>query len=602
MAQPSMPESVVTRAPQPSRLSTLPWGALIGKHTILLITLVLTIYPTSMLVWGSFSSAPPGAPAEFTLDNYVRALTEPFTYRVLVTSLVITTLKTVVSLILGVFLAWVVARSDTPLRNLIEVLAPLPYFAPGLLTAIGWAMLGNPTNGSLNLAFRAIFGVETPLLNIYSMGGIIFVMAAHSASFVYLMMVGTFRTLDLAMEEASRTSGANGRVTFRRVTLPLVAPTLGGVALLGFISGLESFEVPQILGTPAGIFVFTNQMYYYIRGYTPARYGDAMALGIVLTVLTLVLVVIQWKLLAGRDYTTITGKGYRPQPVRLGRWGWPVTLLALGWFGLTFFLPFGQIVYASLFQVFGLFSPELFTLNNYTRLLNDPLVQRGFRNTVIGSASAALICMILCSLIAYVRTRTRFWGNWLLELSTWLPWTLPGIVLGLAMLWAYIRIPGPIVLYGTLGIMMIAWITKGLPLGVRQMNGAMMQLGKELEESSRVHGGSWLRTYRRIVLPLLRPGFVAGWFLLAIIFARELSTSVLLYSFGNEVLAVLILGYWETGRGPLVASLSTMMLAFMATLVVLEMLVRPRPPKERTQPSQQPVASAPPHPANVPVT
>src|SRR5712692_1586039 len=247
-------------------------GAL-APWVLLVVVGALVLYPTYMLLYGSLWSARPGFPGHFTLEHYVATATSPDTYKVLLNSVLVVGGKTIFATAIAVYLAWLVTRTDVPFRTLIEIVAPLPFFVPGLLTAIGWAMLANPSNGTLNQLIAGALGLAEGPFNVYSYGGIIFVMALHSAAFVYLLIVAAFRNLDASLEESARLSGADGRTVFRAVTLPLVLPALSGAVILTFISGLEAFETPVVLGTPARIFLFTNEIHYAMTVSVPANIG-----------------------------------------------------------------------------------------------------------------------------------------------------------------------------------------------------------------------------------------------------------------------------------------------------------------------------------------
>jgi len=548
-----------------------PTGGTLACGALLLGVGALVLYPTYMLLYGSLWSARPGFPGHFTLAHYVATATDPQTYQVLLTSLLVVAAETLLATAIAVYLAWLVTRTNVPYRPLIEVVAPLAFFVPGLLTAIGWAILANPRNGSLNQLIAAVLRLEEGPIDIYSYGGIVFVMALHSAAFVYLLVVPAFRNLDASLEEGAHMSGAGSWQAFWRITLPLLLPALSGAMLLAFIAGLEAFETPVILGTPARIFLFTNEIHYAMTVSVPPNVGRAMTLGVWLVVLTLLLVALQWRLLGRRAFTTVTGKGYRPQVMDLGAWRWPAFGLFLVYALLAVGLPIGQIFATSFFRVFGLFSWDLFTLDNYRQVLTDPLLGRAARNTLFVAGAAATLVVLLSGGVAYVVVRTRFAGRRVLELLSWLPWTLPGIVLSLAMLWAYIRVPG---LYGTVLILLVAYVTHGLPIGTRILAGTMAQYSADLEESARMSGASWWTTFRRVVLTLLRPSLVAAWLLLASIFVRTLSLPVMLTVPGNEVLSVLTLSYWDQGQGAKVAVIAMLTLGLLVLLTLADVAAR----------------------------
>ena len=523
----------------------------------------LSLYPVVMLLFGSVRDAAPGEVASFTWTAYREAYTDSATYRVLFNSLVISAIKTTFAVILGVFFAWVITRTNTPYPRLLETFVTLPFFVPPILTAIAWAMLANPTVGIINKFFMLFFGLHRPLFNIYSYGGIIWHMTHYSAAFVFLLVVGAFRAADPALEEASRASGASGLKTFFRVTLPLMAPAIMGAGLLAFIRGLEAFESAFFFGLPAKIFVFTTEIYTALTQRMPADYPRAMALAVPLMGITFTGVFIQRRIMAGKTYFTITGKGYQPRPVDLGVWRWVTFGLCVAYFFVALVLPVSQLLLSSFFTMFGLYDFKLLTLDNYRQVFSDLLFWRALKNSLMLAAGGAVLCMLLSAVIAYIIFRTKFWGKGALDFLSWVPWSLPGMVLALGLLWAYILLPGPIVLYGTIWILLIAYLTIGLPIGVRSMSGTMVQISEDLEESSSVCGANWWQTFVKIYLALLRPGFAAGALLLFFIFLRELSASVLLYSPGNEVLSVTILKYWEAGRSEVVSVIALVMLGIV---------------------------------------
>jgi iron(III) transport system permease protein len=532
-------------------------------NSTLLMVGFFTLYPIVMLLFGSMRDAPPGEAASFTLAAYREAYANASTYRVLLNSFLIASVKTVFAVILGVFFAWVVTRTNTPYARVLETLIALPFFVPPILTAMAWAMLGNPTAGSINKFFMVLFGLDRPLFNVYSYAGIIWHMTHYSTAFVFLLIVGAFRATDPALEEASRAAGASGIKTFFRVTLPLIGPAILGAGLLAFIRGLEAFESALFFGLPARIFVFTTEIYSALTHRTPANYPRAMALAALLMAITFACVLIQRRVMAGKKYYTITGKGYRPRPVDLGIWKWLTFTVCVAYFLVALALPVSQLLLSSFFTIFGLYDLNLLTLDNYRQAFSDLLFWRSLKNSLFLAAGGAVLCMLISALIAYIIFRTKFWGKAALDFLSWVPWSLPGMVLALGLLWAFTLLPVPIVVYGTLWTLLIAYLIIGLPVGVRSMSGTIVQISEELEESSRACGANWWQTFVKIYLALLRPGFTAGVFLLFFILLREVSASVLLYSPGNEVLSVAILKYWEAGRSEVVSVIALVMLGIV---------------------------------------
>jgi iron(III) transport system permease protein len=292
----------------------------------------------------------------------------------------------------------------------------------------------------------------------------------------------------------------------------------------------------------------------------------------IIVVITAVIVWLQYRHTGRRSFAVVTGRGYQPRRIRLGRWR-PLALSVVALYALlSVVLPIGQLIVSSLMPVFGRYALDAFTVRNYQMMLDDPIFLRTLGNTFVLAIGGGLLCMVLSTLVAYVVVRTRFRFRAAIDFIAWMPWAIPGLVLSLAMLWAYVRVPGPLG-YGTLGVLVLASVTMGLPLGVQAVAATLRQLSPELEEAARVHRGSWLQAFGRIVFPLIRPSFIAGWFLLIFTFSRELAAVVLLYTPGTETLSIFILSHWAAGRGGVVAATAVVLIATLFALVLLEQVV-----------------------------
>jgi iron(III) transport system permease protein len=442
-------------------------------------------------------------------------------------------------------------------------LITLPFYIPPILTAMAWGMLATPKGGVINLAWTALTGIREPLVNIYSYGGVVWHMMQYSTPFLFLLLVSGLRAMDPTLEESSRTSGASQWTTFRRVTLGLMLPVTTSAFLLSFIRGVESFESALIFGTPAGIEVITTEIYHLIHHVNRPDYQQATALALGIMVLMFGLVGWQWRLLGGRSFVTVTGKGYTPRVTRLGRWRWVTLGVCLLFFAVTVVLPVGQLIIGSFFKFFGFYRMSMLTVDHYQAVWQSRLVWRALGNTLLLGVLGATATMVLGGLVAYVIVRTRYAIRGVLEVLAWLPWMMPGMVLGVGLLWAYALMPGPIQLYGTLWALLVAYVSLGTPLAVRTMAGAFAQLATDLEECSRVHGAAWWTTFRRILLALAWPSFAVGWILIFFIILRELSASILLYSVGHEVLSVVVMRLWSEGKAGQVSVIALVMLALV---------------------------------------
>ncbi len=541
----------------------------LGLALLLLLLALLTLYPLGMLVYGSLRTTPPGEPGEFSLAGY-RALATSRNAAVLANTVGISLVKTTLSMVVALGLAWIVARTDTPGRRTIESFAALPFFIPPVLTATAWGMLAAPRGGLINLAWTGLTGSAEPLVNIYSYGGVVWHMMQYTTPFLFLLFATAFKSMDPSLEESSRMSGASSWTTFRRVTLSLMLPITTSAFILAFIRGVEAFESPMFFGTPARIHVLTTEIYNLINHDTEPNYQEATALALFVMGLLSLLIVWQWRLLGSRSFLTVTGRGYQPRVTALGRWRFVTLALALAFIGVTVVLPVGQLVLGSFFKFFGFYRRDMLTLQHYREVWESRLVFRAFANTLLLGFAGATATMLLGSVAAYVIVRTRLPMRRLVEVLAWLPWMMPGMVLGVGLLWAYALLPGPLALYGTRWALLIAYVTLSLPLAVRTMAGAFSRISADLEESSRVHGAGFWTTFRKILLSLSWPSFAVGWILLFFIILRELSASILLYGPGSEVLSVVVMRLWSEGKAEEVSVIALVLLLFVFAFRFLE--------------------------------
>jgi len=537
-------------------------GRRVGVTLLFLILAFLTLYPLSMLLYGSLHSTPPGMAGEFNLQGYRDILTAENVI-VLINTVGLSFAKTIPSLSLAILLAWICARTDTPYRGMLEVLITLPFFIPPILTAMAWGMLGNKQVGVINMAWQWLTGTTSAPINVYSYGGIVWHMMQYSTPFLFLFIVDSFRAMDPSLEESSRMCGASRWSTFRRVTVLLMLPAIVSSFMLSLIRGIESFESPLFFGLPAGITVITTEIYNAINHRATPAYQYATALSFAIMALMFLLVILQWRVLRGRTFTTVTGKGYAPNITKLGPWRWVTFGFCILFFIVTVVLPVGQLAVGSFFKFFGFYSYDMFTFEHYVAVFQNKDVWRAVRNTMLLGLAGATATMVLGGIVAYVTVRTKWRGRQIIDGLAWLPWMMPGMVLGVGFLWAFAMLPGPIPIYGTIWALLLAYISLGTPLSVRAMSSAYAQLSFDLEECSRVHGASWLQTMRRIVLALAWPSFAVGWVLVFFGIMRELSASVLLYSVGSEVLSVVLLKLWANGNAEQVSVIGLIMMVLV---------------------------------------
>jgi iron(III) transport system permease protein len=542
-------------------------AALLRGRNLVIAALVLllgflTVYPLSMLFYGSLHSTPPGAAGVFNLDGY-RAIVTSRNALILLNTVGLSFANTIPSISLAVLLAWIIARTDTPGRGVLEVLITLPFFVPPILTAMAWGMLGNQQVGLINQAWKAVTGSQTSPFNVYSYGGVVWHMSQYATTFLFLFVVDAFRAMDPALEEASRMCGASRWTTFRKITLFLLLPVLTSGFILSIIRGIESFESPLFFGTPVGIKVISTEIYDSINQRAVPDYQPATALAFVIMLLLFSLIVWQWVLLKGRSFQTVTGKGFNPGVIRLGGWRWVTFTICALVFVITTVLPIGQLMLGSFFQFFGFYGWDMLTLDHYREVLGDSLFWRATRNTMLLGLVGATATMILGSMVAYISVRTKWRGRRLIDAIAWLPWLMPGIVLAVGFLWGFAMLPAGVPIYGTIWALLLAYLSLGTPISVRVMSGAYAQLSYDLEECSRVHGANFFQTMTRILVALAWPAFAVGWVLAFFGIMRELSASILLYSTGSEVLSIVLLQRWSNGLAEEVSVIGLMMMALV---------------------------------------
>ena len=548
-------------------------GSTISATALTLLLAFLVVYPLFMLFYGSFKGGPPYAAENFTLKGYVDAYSSLETYRTLWTTLWLGALRTVLALALAVFLAWVVTRTDTPGKRWLEVTVWVQFFLPFQPIVMAWVLIGSPNTGFLNQAVAQLFPGHGPIVNIFSYGGIIWVSVIQWASIMFILITPAFRAMDAALEDSSRISGASGFATLRRVTLPILAPSIIGATVLAFVKIMESFEAELFLGYSQGIRVFSTQIYNLLY-VDPPRYPQGMALSTVFLLVIFALIALQWKLLRNRQYITVTGRGYATRPTRLGRWKYLTLALVLVYFAVGVIVPFLSLLGGSFMRLFGILVQDPWTAKHWVGVFSDPLFTRSLKNSLYIGLVSATVGMVLYAFIGYIVTKTRFAGRKALDFLSWLPWGVPGMVLAIAFLWAYVGggIPLARHLYGSIWLIIIVMMVKGLPLGVRVMNSSLVQLGNDLEESSRVLGASWFYTFRRVVAPLITPAFISAWIILFVLSVRDLVTVLLLAGTQSRPLAMLMFEYWVGGG----QAEKAIVLGLIQTVVILAFAVAAR--------------------------
>jgi iron(III) transport system permease protein len=500
------------------------------------------VYPIFLVALQSLQVAAPGEPARWGLDGWRAAFAEPGLRAALLNTLNVTIVRQLISLPLAVLIAWLLARTDLPGRSFIEIGFWAAFFLPSLTVTLSWILLLDPDYGMINTWLARLPFVGKPF-NIYSFWGIVWVhVITGSLTVKVILLTPAFRNMNAAFEEASRVAGASTLRTALRITVPVMAPAILSVLLLGTMVSLQTFEVEQVLGIPFRFFVFSTMIYDLLITRVP-RYDAATALAVVTLATMLPLVLAQQWLTRGRRFTTITGQ-FQNRPHALGRWRWPALILVLGLLVVVLGVPLVVALLGTFMKLFGFFDiPQPWTLDNWTTVLTDELFLRSLGNTLILATGTAVAAVLVHSLIAYIAVRTRYAGRRALDLISWLPFTVPGIILGLALLWLCLDTTLLRPLYGTTALLIVAGVISGMPLGVQIIKSGLMQLGAELEEASRIAGASWWSTYRRIVLRLMAPTLVAVAMITFVGAARNIGNIALLATSANRPLSILQLDY-----------------------------------------------------------
>ncbi len=532
------------------------------------VTVYIAVIPLVFLLWQSFRTPQTAAAdAVFTVANYVDAYGSSDTWQLLWNSLQFAFGTSIFAFVVGTLLAWMNERTNTPFKSIFFALSLIPLVIPGILFTVAWIFLASPQIGIINVALQGWLGLQAPPFDIYSLAGMIWVDGLHYSPMAFLLMSAAFRAMDPSLEESATMSGANMFQVAWRVTLKLTWPAIFATILILFVRAIESFEVPALLGLPVGIQVFTSAIYQAVHRY-PSQVGLASAYAVTLLVITTVGVYFVSRLSTrGSKYATMTGKGFRPRLIDLGGWRWFTAAIFIVYFLLIVVLPFSVLLWSS-FQTFyavpSMQALDNLTLDPYRFILAYPNLARTVGNSIMLSFGSATIVMLVTSVICWIVVKTRFPGRWLLDNVASLPMVFPGLVLGLSIMIFYLNVD--VGIYGTIWIMLIAYVTRFMPYGLRYNTASMLQIHKELEESAAMSGASWATTFRRVILPLLKPGLLAGWIYVMIVSIRELSTSILLYSPDTQVVSIVIWELWENGQ---YVELSALGVLFIISLFLL---------------------------------
>ena len=473
------------------------------------------------------------------------------------------------ALVFGTTLAWLAERTNARFRGLTYISAFVSFAIPGIIKVIGWILLFGPEAGYLNLAAKSLTGIF-PLFNVFSMGGMILVEGFLWTPVVFLLMGTPFRSMDPSLEEAAVVSGSSEWQVFRRVTFPMAAPSVLSVLILTFVRSLEAFEIPALIGLPAGIEIFTTQIYTQLKGSIIPDYGHASAYSVILIALVSLVLIPYYRITQDTfKFSTVTGKGFNPRRKDLGKWRWLGGLFLLS-LPLVQLLPMMALLWSSFTPFLQVPSVEALgqlSFANYALAFNDPKIVRSTANSLLVSITSASGAVAVAFVVAWIVARTRISLRWMLDRLTMVPLVFPGIVLGVAILQMYLILPLPV--YGTVWIMVAAFVPQYLPYAMRCNHAGLLGIHKELEESATASGASWGQVVRNIIAPLMMPALFAAWIYIFLVTVRELSVSLLLYSPGSEVISVVMWELWQNGA---VGTLSAYALTISAAMAFLAMI------------------------------
>jgi iron(III) transport system permease protein len=555
-------------------------GRLVATVVVIAILLFLVLGPLLMLILSTFrdshGSLPFSAGATWTFENYTRVFLSPTTWKLLGTTLVFSLGSLAFSLLVSVFLAWLVERTNMRFRNVVFVLIVASIGIPNVILGIAWDLVLNPVNGMVNVLLRGFLGVAGPgPISLYSLPGLIFVQGISLVPITFLLLSAAFRAIDVSLEDAATASGASFLAVTRRITLPLLLPALLSAFVYQFVSVVESFDIPLIIGLRAGIPVLSTQIYISVRppGGLP-DYGLASTYSLFLLALALGPLLFYNRVIARSErYATITGRGFQPRRVHLGRWRTPALIFCIAFVTLSFVVPALVLFWASTQPFYAIPSPEAFarmSFKAYGELFANPQFHKAIVNTVILGVTVGAFTLVIGSLVGWILVRTRSRARFLLDLLSFLPHAMPGVIIGLSVLLIYLIIDPflPIPIYATLWIIVIAMSTQYVSLATRLMSGAIAQVKLELEEAADTSGASWLAGMRRVVLPLIRPAFINGFLLVFLQAIKNLTLALILLSPGGVVVSTLIYSFWDRANTAATGALGVVILLITVVLSI----------------------------------
>jgi iron(III) transport system permease protein len=526
---------------------------------------VLVLYPIFFLLQASLSVGDPQArpPQAYGLDNFADL---PRYSHIFGNTVTVALVATAMAVVFGFVMGWILTRTNVPGRAALEQLMALPYYVTPLMGALAWSLIGSPSGGFLNQVWRALGG-EGHLIDVTTPYGIAWVMALFEGSVAFVMIGAVMKSMDPALEEASQVLGAGRLRTMLRITLPLVLPGVLGAAIFVFAEMLGSFSAALVLGLPSRFYVVTTAMYQLVSQYPP-QFPRAAAMGVSLFAVMFLMVYIYRRVVSGGTFVTITGKAFRPRVMNVGSLRWSLLAICWAYLGVAVILPIFTLLYASIQRLATAF-PKAgnFTLENYRTALSLDAVRGALWNSLLLGVGTATLGVLIMGFLAWMIYRSRLPGVGVIEYVLMFPQAVPRLVFAFGMLWAWLIFPIPV--YGTLWLLLIAYLTVFLPLGLRTIAGVILQIDRSLEESAQMCGASWGYRMRTVTMPLLRPGLIAAWLLLFIASVRELGASILLMGPHSKVITPAIVESWFSTSTELTAAMALLQTLAVAVALVL---------------------------------
>ncbi len=540
----------------------------VGGLAVVLAVALFTLVPALFLIFSSFNTASPGEAATYGLENWRAAFADPRILDTVWTTVSLAVTRVAIAVGVGILFAWLIARTDMPGGSNFEFLFWVAFFAPALPLTLGWILMMDPQTGLFNQLLAALPLLSGIRFDIFTFWGIVWVhLTATTIPIAVILFTPAFRQMSATLEDSARMCGASALKTLRRITVPLLIPAILPATAIMLIRSLEAFEIELLLGTPVGIFVYSTQIFDLIDE-SPPQYGMATALGTLFLFAVFVLASLYLLCLRGRRFTTVTGSGFSLERIRLGRWRWVAFSLCAAYLFVSFGLSLVFLLLSSFMRRFGFFDiADPFTLDHWTELLTDPILLSSLGNSLVLGTGAAVLGVVLFSLIAYTVVRSNLAGRKAIDMMAWMPWAIPGVLMGLALVWLYLATPLRAVLYGSMTGLVLAMLIKEVPVGTQLLKAGFVRLAIELEEAARVCGATWSLTYYRVVLPLVSPVLITVAVLAFQGAVRDIATVVLLYSNTSRPLSILLLEYSFSGeleRGAAVGVLLVAMISVMA--------------------------------------